>query len=391
MWHGLVEAPSATSAGCSKTGLGTSATLWEKKDLYHDDLGQYLSQDIRRHNAAFAPGTLPPDRLVQKVVAKESRKRPVDISGLQDGSLHKQVEVGNGTLEARAPIEQGSRVRVSITVVRADKDLPPADRIIHGPADHEWIAGSGSRCELVELAVASMRGEEACTVTCDDPALYADAGLGVEACPRGVEYSLHLRTSCLDLEEEEASESLVLALAARQVEVAKARRKDGMVGLALVQNRLVRRKILDVLSASVAGATGVDNAATDALTEANRAMPSTDLLRLVDLSWAECLLALGRPAEACALCTEALSSCEDLAEAFAEILLVRGQALRKLGRITEACRDFESALAKQVNCPEAKVHLDQCRRLADKAEAARRDRAQLRKERAGRTSRGKWD
>lgn len=382
-WHGLVEVPGALVQ--HRAGLGSASAAWENKELYLDDLNQYAPQEARRAGSDSPAGLPPPDRLIQSIPKIKPKGMLVDISGVQDGSLYKEVV---GTVPPHsASVQQGSKVVVTITAVDANKDVLPAKRILHGPAEHQWVAGSGVRCELVELAVASMQIDEVCVVVCSNPMLYEDVGLGIHACPSlSVEYSLHLRSmhpvaefiledsAVVDLKSAGSSLEHLLRRVEMQTKTAAARLMEGKVQIALVQYGLILKDLENYHS----------DVGTRVCGDSQGIM---HLHRDIELQRVECFLSCQQWFAATRICSALLSADSGHVQA----LLKRGHASQRLGNSTQACEDFASVLARDPDNVVAKLRLEQCQKRLDSLATAKTDKAQFRTEQAARRSRGKWE
>jgi len=253
MWHGCVEVPSSlpNPAGA---GVSPNAERWEARDVFLDELEQHVPVEVRRSRPSAGVGLPPQDRVVGTMKKRPVRRVLVDISATRDGALRKEVvdhEGGEASPSCGPRVLQGSRVLVTIVVADTDRDIELGSRLLHGPKEHEWTAGSGARCELAELAVASMRIGERCVVASKDPAMYSDAGLGVIGAPgREVEYLLHLREASLT--ELPEGPSALLERAEAQKAAAAERLKEGKVQLALLKYQLLCEELQGALQVDAA-------------------------------------------------------------------------------------------------------------------------------------------
>lgn len=342
------------------------SSKWETRPLYTDELDQYIPIEMRRNRPDAGVGVPPPDRVITQMKTRPPKKVFADISGTRDGILQKEI-LDSEAEDGACLVLQGAKVVVQITVTRADRDLKMEERILHGPKQHSWCAGSGLRCELVELAVASMRVGERCVVRCADPSLFADAPLGVTADAKDVEYCLHVLDAQPMRLPTEAS--AMLARAEKEKEAAGQRLREGMVQLALAKYRLL----------------------TSELPGEHEALPGnrlpyadgvSSLRRILSLNSAACLLRLERWSAAKIECDVVLA--EDSRNVKA--LFRRGQAKLKMGNLPSAKDDFASALEADPENGEAKKQFQRCETLLGLAQ----DREQFRKERKGQVDPGKW-
>ncbi|CAE8726027.1 unnamed protein product, partial [Polarella glacialis] len=337
------------------------SSQWEVRTLFLDELQRHGS--LQRGTGL---GLLPPDRVVQQVRPPKAQRLLVDISGTEDSVLQKEI------VESAAPsaprVLQGAQVRMRITVANPDKSLSLDKRLLHGPQEHCWEVGSGARCELVELAAASMSLGETCVVTCGDPALYVDGGLGI-GCASDSPLEYLLQVTDVQPREDPTGPEAILKWAEKQKEAAAMRLKDGMVQLALLKYRL----LLKVLAAAPAlepwGAVELQRAWL--------------LLNASKLNVSACLLRLERWEPTCQACTEVLA--EEAKNVKARYR--RGQALLKLGKLEDAQFDFQVALDVEPRNKEARRQLERCQLLLQKAA----EKADFLRNQRGLLEVGKWE
>jgi len=385
MWHGLVEVPPSPPSKAN-AGISPNAERWEARDVFLDELEQHVPVEVRRSRPGAGIGLPPPDRSIRTLKKTPAQRVLVDISATRDGALRKEVVESEGAGEAPDPggggsaahVVQGARVVATIVVVDSNRDADLGGRILHGPREHTWTAGSGARCELVELAVATMCVGERCVVASRDPAMYGDAGLGIQAVPgREVEYLLHVREASPT--ELPASPGALLEYAEAQKAAAAERLREGRAQLALLKYRLIREELRETPAPLAGGGEEARAAPPWAPEEAERARA---LRRAALLNCGACLLKLGRWAAACEACDAVL----EVDGGNLKALFRRGQGRLKLGDATAALRDFEAALAIEPESAEVRRHLGQCHRLMEKAA----ERASFRREREGRAVQEKW-
>eukprot|EP00434_Breviolum_minutum_P000462 symbB.v1.2.000397.t1/scaffold30.1/size407774/13 len=140
-------------------------------------------------------------------------------------------------------VRHGAMVRARITAAVRDETKPLEQRALYGPKEHTWIAGSGVRCQLIELMVTSMQSGETCVSSSKDSSLYEDSDLGVAKQALEVEYAI----SVLEVDDiGTQSSQTVLRRATEQKAVAAEVLKQGQVHLAL-QKYLVLCNELDAL------------------------------------------------------------------------------------------------------------------------------------------------
>jgi len=351
-----------------------------------DEFERYIPVELRRKKAIQedrGPGKPPPDRVVGQLRDK-SAKEPIfrDISGTQDRAilLEETVPEDCSNLQYGPRVQQGSKVTVSITVADPDDTCPIELRMLHGPKQHTWHAGDGSRCELVELAVASMRVNERCVLCCGDPGLYADSDLNItKEAWRGfggnIEYGLHL-LSATPAEPPEGADDF-LDYANDQKSAATCRLKEGKGHLALVKYQMLVEQVVKVISHARVEHEGKAPWLPDQVKRAEALLSTLELNRSV------CFSKLERWTSASNSCSIVLATEPNNIKA----LFRRGQAMMKLGDIDSASRDFELALKVDPDNTEVKAQATACRRLSDRAT----DKEILARERRGQVERGKWD
>lgn len=365
MWHGCVEAPSKADLTVPRLTQSTK----EERLLFQDELEQHIPVELRRSRQDAGVGLPPPDRVLQQV--RQQREKPilVDISATQDGALHK--EVLTPAPEAASLVVPGARVCVRITVARQDERLPLESRLVHGPKEHSWSAGSGARCQLLELTLLSMRLGERCIVSSTEGALYADDGLGIrhDSSDAGVEFVLEFKEQEPCLRPAKRDREAALRWAEEQKDSAAKQLQQGRFQLALRKYQAICEELAEL---------GLDRDH-----DHGAKGPLAKLVFAAQLNCTACLLRLERWQAADRICTEVLVQEADNVKA----LFRRGQARLKLGHIPLAEEDFVRAQDLEPGNQEIVRALAGCRKREDqKAERAE----QLAKQRGLRQP-GKWD
>eukprot|EP00435_Cladocopium_sp_Y103_P022493 s1869_g5.t1 len=344
MWHGCVEAPSCPEPARGSTSQGVVQSLFE------DELERYIPVEVRRSRPNAAIGQPPADRMVRQVVQKETGPELMEISP-SDASLLKQILV-KGHPEAPL-IQHGASVRARITAASSNQSKSLEQRLLHGPKEHTWPAGSGVRCQLIELMVTSMRLGETSVSRSSDVALFADEGLGVAAEHQEVEYSI----SILEVHSLHLTEPAALRWAEEQKVLAAQVLKEGQLHLALCKYLMLCRE-LDALE----GADLEDRSTKCSLSKTCR------------LNAAVCFSRLSRWQQVCESCGQVLL--EDAGSVKA--LYLRGQAYLQLGELSSAEQDLVRATALDPQNSAAMQKLESCRKMqmksAERAAFRRRQR-----------------
>ncbi|CAE7940228.1 FKBP62, partial [Symbiodinium sp. KB8] len=143
--------------------------------LYQDEVEQLIPVELRRSRPNAGLGQPPADRTVRQVQQAEKAPKLVDISATRDNSLWKRILVEPPV--GSPAVLPGAELRAKITATLGDETLPLEQRLLHGPKEHCWTAGSGTHCQLLELMVCSMQLGETCTASSSDKQMMADAGL----------------------------------------------------------------------------------------------------------------------------------------------------------------------------------------------------------------------
>lgn len=277
-----------------------------------------------------------------------------------DPSLLKQVLV-KGDPEAPL-IQHGATVRARITACSNSPSKCLEQRLLHGPREHTWQAGSGGRCQLIELMVTSMRLGETSVSRSSDAALFTDEGLSVAAEHDEVEFSISI------LEVHPLGESAALRWAEQKALAAQVL-KEGQLHLALCKYLMLCRE-LDTLEGAKGGADLSD--------------PSTksSLVKTCRLNAAVCFSRLGRWQQVCESCSHVLSEDAESVKA----LYLRGQAYLQLRELSAAEQDFMCAAALDPQNSAARQRLESCRKMQMKAA----ERAAFRRRQGGGDEDEKW-
>ncbi|CAE6943753.1 FKBP4 [Symbiodinium natans] len=343
MWHGLVEAPSAEEVDVGKRSEPC-------RSLFQDDVEQLIPVELRRGRPNANVGQPPADRVVRQVRQEEKAPKLVDISAQRDGSLRKHVLVEAPCAAPR--VLPGAEVRAKITATLGEESVPLEKRLLHGPKEHCWTAGSGAHCQLVELMVCSMHLGETSTATSSDQQLVADAGvLGNCANLGKVDFvvSLDAISACTVESAED-----VLKWAGEQKASASCSLQQGKTQLALLKYTAICQKLAPRAGVEAAAMPGLDDAS----------LHEAASLRLASrLNSALCLLRLGLWQDAADACTDILK--EDAANIKA--LFRRGKALLQLGLPREAVADLAQANQLDPGNREVTQLLRQCQALLKKA------------------------
>jgi len=345
---------------------------WEHKPLYLDDLDQYVPVELRRNRPGAEPGKPPSDKIVPQLKVRPPHRHLIDISGTRDGTLLKETTdvQHDKPPEFGQNVRQGARVRARITVTDPDRNLALEERLLHGPKEHEWIAGSGNRCQVVELAVASMHVQESCVVRCSDPSLYADPGLGIRwELHREAEFSIHVLEATPEELPKQADE--LLQYATQQKEQAGVRLSEGMVQLALVKYQLLAREVSEFVAEDQGGT------ADDQLQRAR------NLLSVLELNKAACFLKLRCWIQAQEVCNAVIAGDKENIKA----LYRRGVATLNLMHTESAMKDFKTILEIDPKNTYAKTQVEHCQAVLRRAS----DKAKFREERKQKPEQGKWD
>ncbi|CAL1160848.1 unnamed protein product [Cladocopium goreaui] len=350
MWHGCVEAPSCSSeVACGSTSQGVVQSLFE------DELERYIPVEVRRSRPNAAIGQPPADQMVRQVVHKETGPGVMEICP-SDPSLLKQILVKG---DPDAPlIQHGATLRARITAASSNQFKSLEQRLLHGPKEHTWQAGSGVRCQLIELMVTSMRLGETSVGRSSDAALFTDEGLSVAAEHQEVEFSISI------LEVHPLGRS-VLRWAEEQKALAAQVLKEGQLHLALCKYLMLCRE-LDTLE-------GAD--LSDRSTKCS-------LMKTCRLNAAVCFSRLSRWQQVCESCAQVLS--EDAGSVKA--LYLRGQAYLQLRELSAAEQDLQRATMLDPQNSAARQKLESCRKMQMKAA----ERAAFRRRQGGRDASEKW-
>ncbi|CAK9012296.1 unnamed protein product [Durusdinium trenchii] len=277
---------------------------------------------------------------------------------LKIGWLVKQILVN--PLSDAPCVRHGAQIRARITAACRDQGKSLDERLLHGPQVHSWVAGSGARCQLIELMVTSMQLGETCVTCSRDSSLYADSGLRVVSDKyQEVEYAISMEDVGQPLPREASG---LITWALEEKSVAAHVLKEGLVHLAL-QKYLVLSKELDML--------GPSTESCDAVT----------LRRTCRLNAAICFLRLSRWHDVISTCSELLAEDAGMVKA----LYLRGQAHLQLKNLEGAKQDFSHALELDPSNAEIEKKLESCQRALLKADA----RKESKKERSSNTL-DKW-
>ncbi|CAK9098447.1 Peptidyl-prolyl cis-trans isomerase PASTICCINO1 (70 kDa peptidyl-prolyl isomerase) (FK506-binding protein 72) (AtFKBP72) (Immunophilin FKBP72) (Peptidyl-prolyl cis-trans isomerase FKBP72) (PPIase FKBP72) (Rotamase) [Durusdinium trenchii] len=327
------------------------------RPLFEDELERLIPVEVRRSRPDAGVGKPPQDRVVRQVLQKDPTGELVKIS-LGDASLVKQILVN--PLSDAPCVRHGAQIRARITAACRDQGKSLDERLLHGPQVHSWVAGSGARCQLIELMVTSMQLGETCVTCSRDSSLYADSGLRVVSDKyQEVEYAISMEDVGQPLPREASG---LITWALEEKSVAAHVLKEGLVHLAL-QKYLVLSKELDML--------GPSTESCDAVT----------LRRTCRLNAAICFLRLSRWHDVISTCSELLAEDAGMVKA----LYLRGQAHLQLKNLEGAKQDFSHALELDPSNAEIEKKLESCQRALLKADA----RKESKKERSSNTL-DKW-
>eukprot|EP00439_Symbiodinium_sp_Y106_P072958 s38_g13.t1 len=338
MWHGLVEAPSAATVDVGKPSAPCRA-------LYQDEVEQLIPVELRRSRPNANIGQPPADRIVKQVQQEDKAPKLVDISAMHDSSLCKRIlvepEVGSPA------VLPGAAVRAKITATLGDEKLPLEQRLLHGPKEHSWTAGSGTHCQLLELMVCSMQLGETCTSSSSDERMMADSSLlGRSTIIGEVEFVVSL-SAVSDCRLESAHG--VIQWAGEQKTAAANVLQRGLLHLSLLQYSVIVRELTHLMDGGGLGDVVVQEAQS---------------LRLASrLNRSLCLLRLGMWQRAAEACTEVLQEEDGNLKA----LFRRGKALLQLGKTREATADLAQANQLDPDNREVAQQLRQCQGLLKKA------------------------